>query len=73
VILIDCDAVGKSPQIFHLSAAVDGALYVVEAERERRDTIAGMLGTIRQSGIRLFGVILNKRKLYMPSVIHKYL
>jgi Mrp family chromosome partitioning ATPase len=73
VVLIDCDSVGESPQIFHFSASIDGALFVVEAERERRDTIAGILGTVRQAGIRLFGVILNKRRLYVPSVIHKYL
>jgi hypothetical protein len=71
-VLVDCGSLAKSPKLFHLSTALDGVLVVVEAERERRDTIAAALSTLRTAGIHVLGVILNKRQRHVPMLIQKH-
>jgi len=72
-VLVDCGALDNSAKVFHLSAALDGVVLVVEAERERRDKVAAALATLRTAGIHVLGVVLNKRRCHVPSLIQKHL
>lgn len=70
-VLVDCGSLAQSPKLFHLSPTLDGVLLVVEAERERRDSVAASLKTMRAAGVHVLGVVLNKRRQHSPSLIRK--
>jgi Mrp family chromosome partitioning ATPase len=70
VILIDCEATRESSDLLELAPATDGVIFVVEAERERREVVARNLEWLRRAGLRVFGVVLNKRKRYIPGWLY---
>jgi Mrp family chromosome partitioning ATPase len=73
VILIDCEPMQDSSQLLDLAPAMDGVIFVVEAERERRETVARSIASIKRAGLRVFGVVLNKRKRYIPGWLYRAL
>jgi len=58
-VLIDCEPVGLSSQVLRLAPMIDGVLFVVEAGRERRATVARAVLEMRQAHLPLLGVIVN--------------
>ena len=70
-ILVDCGAIGVSARVLHLAGTIDGVIFVVEAERERRDVISESLAAVKNAGIPILGVVLNKKKQYAPTFIHR--
>ena len=73
VILIDCEPMRDSSHLLDMASAIDGVIFVVEAERERREVIARNLESIRRSGLRIFGIVLNKRTRYIPGWLYRAL
>jgi Mrp family chromosome partitioning ATPase len=73
VILIDCGPMRDSSHLLDLAPAIDGVIFVVEAERERREVVARDLESIRRAGLRVFGIVLNKRKRYIPGWLYRAL
>jgi Mrp family chromosome partitioning ATPase len=73
VILIDCEPMRDSSHLLDLAPAIDGVIFVVEAERERREVIGRNLESIRRAGLRVFGIVLNKRKRYIPGWLYRVL
>jgi Mrp family chromosome partitioning ATPase len=73
VILIDCEPMRDSSHLLDLAPAIDGVIFVVEAERERREVIARNLESIRRASLRVFGIVLNKRKRYIPGWLYRAL
>jgi len=73
VILIDCEPMRDSSQLLDLAPAIDGVVFVVEAERERREVVARNLESIGRAGVRVFGIVLNKRKRYIPDWLYRAL
>jgi Mrp family chromosome partitioning ATPase len=72
-ILIDCEPMRDSSQLLDLAPALDGVLFVVEAERERREVVARNLESVKRAGLRVFGIILNNRKRYIPGWLYRAL
>lgn len=54
-----------------LGKHVNGVLLVVDAGVTRREVVAGAIGQMRLPQGRLLGVVLNKRKHYIPGSIYK--
>lgn len=70
LILIDCEPLRESSQLLDLAPSIDGVIFVVEAEGEHREVVARNLESIKRAGLRVFGVILNKRKRYIPGWLY---
>ena len=73
VILIDCEPMRDSSHLLDLAPAIDGVIFVVEAERERREVVARNLESIKRAGLRVFGIVLNKRRRYIPGWLYRAL
>jgi Mrp family chromosome partitioning ATPase len=72
-VIVDCEPLGNSAQVLQLGGALDGILFVVEAEHHRRQVIGKTLELLTRAHIPVLGTILSKRKQYIPEFIYKML
>lgn len=73
LILIDSSPAISSPDSIAISRFTDGVVLVMEAERTRQHVIESVKNKIERNGGKILGVILNKRKVYIPEFIYKRL
>jgi capsular exopolysaccharide synthesis family protein len=73
LILIDSPPATTSTDSFAISAKVDGVVLVVEAEKTRWPVAESVRDRIKRSGGNILGIILNKRRYYIPEFIYKHL
>jgi Mrp family chromosome partitioning ATPase len=50
-----------------LAKHFNGIVLVVEAERARREVVKQSITKISRAGSTIFGVVLNKRRYYVPK------
>ncbi|MCP5005447.1 MAG: CpsD/CapB family tyrosine-protein kinase [Planctomycetes bacterium] len=72
-ILIDSPAADTSSDVLAISRMVHGVVLVVEAEHTKWQKIKAVKEKITKNGGNILGVILNKRKHYIPEFIYKRL
>jgi Mrp family chromosome partitioning ATPase len=72
-IIMDCEPLGSSAQVMQLAPAVDGVLFVVEAERHRRQVVGRTLELLKRAGIPVLGTVVSKRKQYIPAFVYRML
>jgi protein-tyrosine kinase len=72
-ILIDSPPATTSPDGFAIFRKADGVVIVVEADKTRWPVVESVREKIVQHGGRLLGVVLNKRKFYIPDFVYKRL
>ena len=70
-VLIDAPPVVGSPETPPLSAHVDGVVVVVHTGKTKREVVQRSLGMISQSDGKVLGVILNRKKYYIPDFIYR--
>ena len=73
VIILDCPPVMSAAGYVSASALADSCLLVVEANRTRVPVVRRAMEEIEAAGGKLQGVVLNKRKHYIPSWIYRRL
>jgi len=73
VIIVDCPPVLSAAGYVSASALADSCLLVVEADRTRVPVVRRAMEEIEAAGGKLQGVVLNKRKHYIPSWIYRRL
>lgn len=73
LVLIDSAPLTVSPDCLAIASKVDGVVLVVEAEKTRWQTVKKMRDSISRVGGNVLGVVLNKRRYYIPKSIYKYL
>ncbi len=73
LILIDSSSDATNLEFLDPSRHIDGTIIVVEADRTRRETAEAIKNKIKASGCSILGVILNKRKYYIPDFVYKRL
>ena len=73
VIIIDCPPVLDGAGYVSASGLADSCLLVVEAGRTRVPVVRRAMEEIEAAGGKLQGVVLNKRKHYIPSWIYRRL
>jgi Mrp family chromosome partitioning ATPase len=61
------------PASVPLGNLVDGVVLVVEAERTRSPAVKQMLNIISVTGTKLIGMVLNKRRHYIPDWLYRYI
>ncbi|RMD84071.1 MAG: tyrosine-protein kinase family protein [Candidatus Dadabacteria bacterium] len=67
VTIIDCAPVTLYPDARALAAIVDGVILVIEADVTPVSVAARAVDILREAGGNLLGVVLNKRRDYIPA------
>jgi capsular exopolysaccharide synthesis family protein len=73
LVLIDAAPLTVSADGLAIASKVDGVILVVEAEKTRWQTVKRLRDSISRVGGNILGVVLNKRRYYIPQFIYKYL
>ena len=73
LILVESPGPGVNTEALALCGGVDGVILVVEAEKTRSHLVHNARDRIFQVGGNLLGIVLNKRRFYIPKFIYKYL
>lgn len=73
LILLDSVPFSLSPDALAIASKVDGIVIVVEAEKTKWQTVNVMKESIKRVGGNVLGVVLNKRKFYIPDYIYRHL
>ncbi|HYA42085.1 MAG TPA: CpsD/CapB family tyrosine-protein kinase [Syntrophobacteraceae bacterium] len=72
LVVIDSAPLTISPDGLAIASKVDGIVLVVEAEKTRWQTVRQARDNISRVGGNILGVVLNKRRFYIPQSIYKY-
>lgn len=73
LILLDSPPVNNSPKALAICQKVDGVILVVEAEKTRWRVAESAKRRIVKAGGNILGVVLNKRRYYIPATIYNRL
>ncbi len=73
MILVDSPPATTSSDVFAMFRKVDGVVIVVEADKTRWPVVQSTKEKIVQHGGNVLGMVLNKRKYYIPEFIYKRL
>jgi Mrp family chromosome partitioning ATPase len=72
-VLVDAPAVVGAPEVPPMTAVVDGVVIVVRAGKTKREVVQRSLDMIDQMEGRVVGLILNRKKYYIPDFIYRRL
>jgi capsular exopolysaccharide synthesis family protein len=72
-VLIDGGALQHNPAAAILAPRLDSTLLVVEAERSNMPAVRTAANDLRSSGAKLLGVVLNRRRDYVPQFVARRL
>jgi protein-tyrosine kinase len=70
-VAIDAPSLQESSDGIALAAHADATVLVVEAETTRQPVIEHLRDTLTAAGAKVAGLILNKRRFYIPSKVYK--
>lgn len=73
LIIVDCPSILSVPETAALSAQMDGTLLVIEAERTRAPVVSRAREQIEAAGGSVRGVVMNKRRQYIPKLLYNLL
>jgi len=73
LILIDSSSATTSPDSIALSRSADGVVLVIEADKTRWQVAEAVKDKIIKNGGNVLGVVLNKRRFYIPDSVYKWL
>jgi capsular exopolysaccharide synthesis family protein len=72
-VLLDCPPVNPCPEALSLAARSDGAILVVQAGKTHREVVRSAKGQMMGAQVNIFGVILNRRKYFIPQWLYNKL
>lgn len=72
-VLIDGGALSDSSDSLLVASKVDGIILVVQAERTGSDAVREASNQLRLAGANLLGVVLNRRREYLPAFLARKL
>jgi Mrp family chromosome partitioning ATPase len=70
-VLFDAPPVNHFDEGLALSGMVDGVVMVIQAEKTRWEVAQSAKQRLEDSGGRILGVVLNKRKFYIPKWLYE--
>jgi Mrp family chromosome partitioning ATPase len=70
-VLFDGGSLEASPDCLCMVGRVDGIVLVVQAERTKSEAVREVSGHLRKAGGKLLGVVLNRRREYLPSFMSR--
>ena len=72
-VLFDSPPISSYNDAVALAAKVDGVVMVIEAEKTRWETAQDAKGRVENGRNNIIGVVLNKRRFYVPKWLYKTL
>jgi capsular exopolysaccharide synthesis family protein len=69
-ILIDCPPINTCPEAIMLASHSDAAVLVVLAGETRREVVLEARQRLDRAKVNLLGVVLNRRKYYIPNFVY---
>jgi cellulose biosynthesis protein BcsQ len=72
-VIMDLPAVLDDPSVTTIGRLADEVIVVVESERERAEVITTAMESMSSAHVTIKGVILNKRRYYIPEWLYKTL
>jgi protein-tyrosine kinase len=73
LIILDCPPVSASSDALALARCCDGTVLVVRAESSRRAVVGAAKDAVERFGGQVIGVVFNRRKMYIPSWLYRFL
>ncbi|HEV8014083.1 MAG TPA: hypothetical protein VGP48_01050 [Stellaceae bacterium] len=73
LVIVDCPSIEEMPDGAALAARADGVILVAAAEQTRIAVIEHAKTMIAKSGGRILGVVLNRRRDYIPRFLYRHL
>lgn len=70
-IVIDGPPVIDYPDAAVLAGVADGAILVVKAEATRQEVVAQAKRTLTETGVRILGAVLNRRRFHIPEAVYR--
>jgi Mrp family chromosome partitioning ATPase len=70
-LVIDGPPLDEAPESIALSAKVDGVILVIDAQHTRRKTALRAKARVEEVGGRLLGLVLNRRRYYVPDWLYR--
>lgn len=71
-ILFDMGPINLAPALQHIMTLMDGVVLVVACETTRWEVAQNVTHKLESAGGDILGVILNRRKYYIPKWLYKY-
>ena len=72
-VIMDCPPVNAYPETTMLASHCDGVILVVQAGETRRELVLDAQEQMIHAKVNLLGVVLNRRKYYIPDFLYKNL
>ena len=73
LIIINSPAASLWPDAIEVGRLADAVVLVVEAEKARWPVVASLKERCLRAGVNVLGVILNKRRYYIPRLFYRLL
>jgi Mrp family chromosome partitioning ATPase len=73
LLIVDCPPILEAPYLVRVAQEAPEVLLVVEAEKTRIPAVIRAKDEIALAGGRLVGVLLNKRRVYLPAFLQRRL
>ncbi len=70
-VLIDCPPAADCPETPPIASVADGTVVVVHAGRTKREIVQRSVDAIEQTDGRVLGVVLNRKRYYIPNFIYR--
>ena len=71
--IFDASPLDAYSESFFLASKVDGIVLVVQAERTKKEVVRRIKKELEWAGVNILGVVLNKKKKYIPALIERFL
>ncbi len=72
-VIFDASPLDAYSESFFLASKVDGVVLVVEVERTKKEMVRRIKKELEWAGVNILGVVLNKKKKYIPAFIERFL
>ena len=72
-VVFDCPAVNVYPDAAAIAAACAATVLIVRSGRTRREVVQDAKRRLEQAGAHLAGVVLNRRRYYIPEALYRWL
>jgi len=70
-VIFDAPAIVSSPETAPMVSQVDGVVLVVHSGKTKREVVQRSIETIHRSDGNVLGIILNRKKYYIPEFLYK--
>jgi capsular exopolysaccharide synthesis family protein len=72
-VIFDASPLEAYSESLFLAAKVDGVILVVEAERTKTEVARRIKKNLESAGVNVLGIVLNKKKNYIPAFLERFL